>query len=373
MPYLLPPVPKREWAYSQALFKDQLGNDGIRTRFRVRARAHDGHTVWCGWFLDRDDADAFLFALAMGTLRIERELWRLPQPEWHPGIGGDVTYDFATQTILTTTGSNQTYNSPADWNNSNNTVECLGGGGGGAQGSSHVCGSGAGAYSKISNFSFATPGTTTATYRVGSGGQGRTAGSTGAGNNGSATWWNSTTDPGNGTDNSKCSADYGRGGAQGSGSQNGGAGGATTASWGETKYAGGRGGNLTGASGSGASGGGGAAGPSGAGGNGGDNSTTGFSLTTAGGSANNGTTAGANAGTNDGNAGTEFAASYGCGSGGGGGSPGGAGGNYGGGAGGFRGNTIDSRAGSQGLIVITYTPAGSLIFNPFPLQHMLVR
>lgn len=346
--------------------------DEDRTRFRLRARAHDGHIVWTGWFEDRDDADAFLFALASGSLRHERALWRLPVPEWHPGISPDLAYEFATQTILTTTGSNQTYTSPSDWNNSDNTIECLGGGGAGALrgDAGPASGGGAGAYSAIANFSFATPGTTTATYRVGSGVAANTS-SPSSGGAGGVTYFNASADPGNGSDNSKCSADNGNGG--GTSTNSGGAGGLTTASWGQTKYAGGRGGNMSTSGSRGGSGGGGAAGPSGAGGDGVD----GTSGSTAGGTANNGTTSGGTAPGGAGNAGTEFSASYGCGSGGGGrasasSGTAGNGGNYGSGGGGCASNSTPRQggAGRQGLIVIEYTPPVSARFGNMPMLGM---
>lgn len=373
-PKLLMPVPVREWRTPSAFVpKDEFGNDTTHTLFRIRARAHDGHVVWRGIFRDRDDLDAFLFALVSGSLGVERDLWRLPSPEWHPGIGTDLVYEFSTQTILTTTGSNQTYTSPSDWDNAANTVECLGGGASGARvagAAGHGTGGGGAAYSKITNFSFASPGTTTATYRVAAGGASSVATSSAAGNNGEPTWFNASADPGNGADNTKCSAAGGTAGVVGTGSQNGGAGGATTAGWGTTKNAGGRGGNLTGASGTGGSGGGGAAGPSGAGGAGADSTSTGF-VATAGGSANNGTTAGGASNGGAGGNGTEFSASYGCGSGGGGNNNGsanaaGAGGNYGGGGGAGSSSSVvnvTTGAGKQGLVVITYTP---LVATYFP-------
>lgn len=375
---LLMPVPRVEWrAPSISLPRDQLGNEIVCTRFRLTARLNDGHVVWRGWFEDRDDADAFLFALVSGSLRHERALWRLPTPAWHPGIGTDFVYEFVTQTILTTTGSNQTYTSPSDWNNASNQVECLGGGGSGGTrtfSGGHGAGGGGGAYSAITNFSFASPGTTTATYRVGLGGTAVTASNT-AGVAAGATWFNDTVDPGNGTTNAKCSAAGGFGGGTGR-PANGGAGGANSSSWGQTKYSGGRGGNATSATSFAATGGGGAAGPSGAGGNGGD---TASNVATNGGSANNGTTAGGTSGGSNGGNGTEFSPSYGCGSGSGGkvsGSPSvaGAGGNYGGGSGGAstNGSTANTSAGSQGLIVVEYTPTAtnSLANNNLPMLGM---
>lgn len=377
---LLMPLPKREWMPPSRAQKKTFCGDEDRTRFRLKAKAHDGYAVWVGWFENRNDADAFLFALVSGSLHCERELWRLPTPEWHPGISTDLVYEFVTQTILLTTGSNQTYTSPSDWNNASNQIECLGGGGsGGRMGSStagHPTGGGGAAYSLISNFTFASPGTTQATYRVAAQVGGQSGTTTVNGTDGEATWFNDTVNPGSGSSNAKCSAAGGLGGTTGTGSRNGGAGGAASASWGQTKYDGGRGGNLTGASGLGGSGGGGSAGPSGAGGNGVDSSST-STVQTAGGSANNGTTAGGSA-TNNGSGGNEFATNRGCGSGGGGAAgtfsrDAGNGGNYGGGGGAAgAGSTANSGAGMQGLIVIEYTPAAtrSLANNNLPMMGM---
>jgi hypothetical protein len=378
----LMPIKDNEWKKpSQGQQKTFCGEED-HTFFRIRARMNDGHVAWTGWFEDREDFDAFLFAIANGSLRYERALWKLPNVEWHPGIGESLSYDFLTQTILTTTGSNQTYTSPSDWDNSSNQVECLGGGGSGGASRNlihHTTGGGAGAYSLITNFNFASPGVTTATYNIGIGGAVRSPGSgSTSGDNGGPTWWNDTVDPGNGTDNTKCSAARGNGGVSGTGSRNGGAGGATTAGWGQTKYAGGAGGNLTGASGSGASGGGGAAGPSGNGGAGGSSANQGSNIQTAGGSANNGTTSGGAAGGTNGGSGTEFSGSYGCGSGGGGRSASsgstltaGSGGNYGGGGGGVNNtssSTVNSGAGQQGLIIVEYTPfVASGSFSNMPM------
>lgn len=367
---ILMAVPRKEWMPpSHAQYKTFCGDED-RTRFRLKAKTHDGRVVWVGWFDDRDDADAFLFALFSGSIRYERELWRLPTPEWHPGISTDLTYEFVTQTILTTTGSNQTYTSPSDWNNSNNQIECLGGGGSGALTglADPATGGGAGAYSAITNFIFAVPGTTTATYRVGSG-TSTNISSPSNGVSGTVTYFNASSDPGDGSDNSKCSAAPGAGGRNNQSS--GGAGGASTASWGQTKYSGGRGGNMS-STGRSATGGGGSAGPNGLGGNGVDGS----SGNTDGGTANNGTTAGGVAPGGAGVAGTEFSASYGCGSGGAGmatsgsGSAG-SGGNYGSGGGGCASNNTprSGGAGRQGLIVVEYT-LPSARFSNMPMMGM---
>lgn len=374
-PRFLLPVPKHQWyTPSQIQPKDVFGNE-TRTLFRVRARLNDGHIRWIGWFQDRDDFDAFLGALFCGSLAAERELWRLPTPAWHPDIGIEFTYDFATVTFLTSpTGSNQTYTSPADWNNSNNSVEVVaaGGSGGAASGASggafrSSSGAGGGAYSKNTNFSFANPGTTTATYRIGTGGAAVTASGTSVtnGNTGGDSWFNGTTLGG-----STIGAQGGvGGGTSGAGNVNGGAGGAAASGTGTTKKSGGRGGNYTGGGGSGArsTGGGGAAGSTNDGNTGVDKSDT-SDAGTAGGSADGGSGgAGGAAGNNNGGNGTEWDASHGSGGGGGGNAAtsgtltGGSGGNYGGGGGGACCNngtgSQTSGAGIQGIIMLSYTPA----------------
>ena len=111
--------------------------------------------------------------------------------EWHC-----VTYDegqvntqiVLAQDFVTTTGAS-TYTSKASWNNANNTVETVGGGGAGARGASTSTGGGGGgggAYNKITNFNFATPGTTTASVSVGIGGVWTSSSIT----NGGDTWFN---------------------------------------------------------------------------------------------------------------------------------------------------------------------------------------
>ncbi len=65
--------------------------------------------------------------------------------------------------LTTPTGSLQTSTSDVTWNNANNKVECIGGGAESAGikfSSGDATGGGGGAYSKITNFTFATPGTT---------------------------------------------------------------------------------------------------------------------------------------------------------------------------------------------------------------------
>lgn len=384
----LMPVYDHDWRVpSQAQPKDMFGNEN-RTRFRIRAKTHDGVVLWTGWFDDRADCDAFLWAIAIGQLQTERPLWDLPTPMW-PGLDPGLVYEFATVTYYTS-GTTATYTSPVDWNNSDNSIECIGGGGSGAAGGGAtnraLSGAGAGAYSKITNFSFATPGTTTASYTVGASvaGVNNNGGSNSAsGTDGNPTFFNSTTNPGNGTDNTKCSAAAGAKGIhqQVSTGVAGGAGGATTASWGQTKYAGGNGGAIaSGSMATTAAGGGGAAGPNGAGAAG---ATAAINSASNGGQGGNGSGGSGGSGTTTspggaGGNGTEFDSTHG--SGGGGGScrvttnnpVGGAGGNYGAGGGACgstTGSNITSGAGASGLLVITYTPATAV--NGFGNMPML--
>lgn len=249
------------------------------------------------------------------------------------------------QDFLTTTGTG-TYLSKANWNNSSNTVEVIGAGGAGAHGlttSTGGGGGGGGAYNSLTNFSFATPGTTTAQYGVGAAGlHGGTFPQ-----NGGDTWFNSAAFPSSGT------AVGAKGGASPTANTTatGGAGGTTAAGFPTTSppaRAGGTAGNGVSASAGG--GGGGSGGPNGAGGNGSG---------TAGGTADGGTVSGGAAG-NPGTApkGTEFDATHGCGAGGGGSnaSPGtgATATGYGGGAGGGSRSNGVGGDGFQGIIVLTW-------------------
>ena len=242
---------------------------------------------------------------------------------------------------------------PADWNNSNNTIEVIGAGGGGnSPGAANNGGSGGGggAYSKITNLSLTTG--ANITVQIGAGGS--------AGLAGGDTWFDGTT-----ISNASVSADGGLGGTL----TTGGAGGLSTNGVGTTKFSGGSGGNraVTGT----ATGGGGAAGPSGAGGG-----ASGTALVN-GGTADNGTVAGGTANGGAGNNGTQFTQTSpsetgGSGSGGAGRTNNGNGGNgglYGGGGGGGRGAAGSGGSGQNGLIVITYdsiTPTNTP--TPTPTQ-----
>jgi hypothetical protein len=74
------------------------------------------------------------------------------------------------QTFLTESPGigNQTWNVPADWNSSNNSIECIGSGGRGADGNAGTAsgaGGGGGTYAKITNLTLTPSGT--ATYAIG--------------------------------------------------------------------------------------------------------------------------------------------------------------------------------------------------------------
>lgn len=335
-----------------------FGNEN-RTVFRIDARANDGGLAWRGWFDDRDDADAFLYAAILGTLKQERSLWDLPTPNWQPYLGELITYEFATLSFLSVTGTNLTYTFPTDWNNGDNSIETIGAGGSGAAYtvSLGACtGGGGGGYSKITNY--IKPGATTS-YTIGTGGAGRnsTGGFPKAGQAGGDVYFGNTS-----LATSSVGSKGGNGGKTGgSGSTTGVSGGSSASGVGTTKYSGGNSGSVSGlTTGRAATGGGGAAGPYGAGGAGANRTGSG---TSAGGTGGNGFGgAGAPNAFGPGGDGTEFDATHGSGGGGAGsinnGSAGSGGGKYGGGGGGAAvlSGTILTDAGASGLIVITYNP-----------------
>jgi hypothetical protein len=282
----------------------------------------------------------------------------IPGPLWHVDLkvafGWERTfylYDWkrdcmvpvGLQDLLTgTSASTQTYTSKSSWNNSVNTVETIGGGGAGAIGASTTTGGGGGgggAYNRIANFSFVTPGTTTATYMVQAG-----LLHTGA-YPGTApdTWFNGATLA---TSSVGCKGGLSPATSTSTGSAPGGlasAGVPTTSPPGRSG-----GSSAAGASATAGGGGGGAGGPNGAGGVGSG---------TTGGTADGGTVAGGAPGNPGGkNSGTEWDASHGCGSGAGGsnasGGTGGTGGLYGGGAGGGSRSTGVGGDGAQGIIAL---------------------
>ena len=90
---VLMPMRLRDYAPSQRTCTFGIEN---QTRFRLTARLHDGHIAWKGYFDDRDDADAFLAALARHVACgevIPQEIIRLVSeqdrkcyglPDWSP-------------------------------------------------------------------------------------------------------------------------------------------------------------------------------------------------------------------------------------------------------------------------------------------------
>jgi hypothetical protein len=263
----------------------------------------------------------------------------------------------ASTVITSSPGTTQTITSDGSWDNTANSIEVIGAGARGAHGASTStsgAGGGGGAYTKITNASITTPGTTPYYARVG----GTTATD---GTAGGDTWWTLTSPgtsyPVSGTAvaakgaNALASATSTTGGGAGQKSNSYPASPAATNS-------GGAGGNA-GASASAGGGGGGAGGP----GIGSDGNAPIGSGPTAGG--NGGGTGGLGGGAGNpgvaGGAGTNIDGIRGNGGGGGGGnaapSTGGAGGLYGGGGGGGgRSNGVGGQ-GAQGVVVLTWTPA----------------
>ena len=233
---------------------------------------------------------------------------------------------------------------PSDWNSTSNTIEIIAGGAGGVsgQGSGGSAnqgggGGGGGAYSKITNLSLTSG--NSVTYSIGAGG--------GSAVSGGDTYFNSTSCTGA----SVCA----KGGSTGT-TNTGGAGGAAASGVGTVKYSGGAGGNGVATKSTNGGGAGGAAGPNGNGNVGANQPTS----TGGSGDAGFGGTGGA-AGSGTGGNGTEWLSTSGSGGGGGGATAnstaGGAGGNYGAGGGGGRSTAGGGGAGTQGIIVITYTPS----------------
>ena len=319
--------------------------------------------------------------------------------------------------FLTTTGAG-TWTVPADWNSSNNRIECVGGGGSGMPtiyGGGLGNGGGGGGYSRIDNLSL-TPGASI-NYTVGTGG---IAGAIGSGTSASGgdTWFNglslgaSSVGAKGGTGGTNNSATPPAGGQASSGvgtfRLNGGAGGASiTGSPGGGGGGGAGGPYANGGNGSGDAigntngGGGGASGSSGIsggattstnGGNGGSSTggaggvfgnppTAGQNGIAGGGGGGGGGSGGSVAGNIGGNggAGAEWNISYGFGGGGGGGGCGGGtvyggvggnGGLYGGGGAGSGDNVSPAGNGAQGIIVITYTlSSGSFDYESYLQQN----
>lgn len=376
----LMPVSDKEWREpSLTLSKDIFGNPSVKTMFKINAKSNDGVIIWTGWFDDRADFDAFLYAIALGTLIQERALWDLPTPSWQPYLGELISYEFATVSFLTgSPGSVSSYSVPTDWNSSDNNVQAIGGGGGGGAiciSGAQATGGGGGAWNKTNNITLIP--NSTAYYRIGAGASAvtsYTSSSARTGNVGGDTWFSVNNVAPTGTSQGVL-AKGGSGGNAGTGSIAGVSGGIGSSGIGNSSFDGGGSGSSL--ANSVATGGGGAAGPNGAGGTSASGSSIGVG--TAGGTGDNGTGGAGSAGnpyTNTGGSssaggnGSEIQASPGYGSGGGSGgyktnsapfSPSftGAGGSYGGGTGGagnVAGYQSNVGAGGQGLIVVTYTP-----------------
>lgn len=378
---ILPDVPRSDWrAPSLALPKDMFGREN-RTRFRLTARLDDGAIRWRGWFDSRDDADAFLYALILHLdgVPMPRADWHLPSPMWSPDLGEGLTYDFATVTFLVApTGSNQTYNKPADFNDASNLIETIGGGASGGavltlSANSGAASGGAGAaYNRKANLTLGA----TATYQIAAGGASVTTGTTGTatrsdGNNGGDTWFNNATLAGSSCGSKGGGKGFGKiGGVDAAASTHG----ASASGTGDSGFNGGDGGAVNaGVNLKGATGGAGAGGAVGAG-NSSTASASNPGVATAGasgdiGSGGSGSAASTTGTSSAGGNGTEWDGSHGSGGGSGGSlvsatnpAVSGAGGNYGAGSGGAVRTTSTTNSGTSGLagsgiIVITYTPA----------------
>lgn len=265
---VLLPQRKREWQQSSQ--RAAIYGIASITRWEVKAKHPDGSLFWCGFFYDREEVDAFLHALILGTLVHQPPLWRSPVPEWHPDMFRiPLIYECTTVSFLTSpTGSNQTFNVPSDWNNANNNVSTIGAGGTARVAGAGSGGGGGGAFSRQTPVTL-TPGGTT-TYQIGASTNVATV-------NGGDTWFAGTTLAG---------SQVGAKGGNSTNGTSGASGGAAASGVGGTKNSGGAGGN--GGTGGGSGGGGGAAGPNGTGGAGGLNSNGGGG----GGGGNGGGTAG---------------------------------------------------------------------------------
>jgi hypothetical protein len=280
--------------------------------------------------------------------------------------------DSQTVTIILSNPGTGTWTVPRDWNSASNTIQVIGGGGSGAItsiGSGRGGpGGGGGAYAATSSLAL-TPGSTVQ-FSVGAGGAGIQG--TSVGNDGTDTWFCSTT--------SNCATSGGSavvaaaGGGSGGNNTTGGAGGTVITGTGNSGGAGGAGAvaNSTVSAGGGGAGGQNGAGVAGAAANG----------TGAGGAGNNNTNGGGAGGTGNldlalnGGGGTNLSSVYQIGSGGGGGggsatlnSRGGSGGGYGGGGGGAPGVSGFSGPGAPGVIVITYTPVNAFAQEGFRFRN----
>jgi len=352
-------------------------------------RSFNGDSQTLSWQVNLKKGDEKDFVYYFNAPNVSPELYKLGPLQigsWAEARQWQIAADANTVIFIATTAST-TWIVPSDWNNASNTIEVVGGGGGGANspGARTTSGGGGGgaAYSKAANVTLTAGGTVT--IAVGVGGATSTVGK-------DTFLCNATTNCASATGTAVVAAAKGGGGAV---TATGGTGGATSTSVGSTKFAGGAGGTGTsGANNGGGAGGGGAGGTTAAGsagangvveGAGGAGGAGGAALGGAGGTGGATATPGGNGGA--GGNGTVWDATHGVGGGGGGGGfggggaggqggAGGTGGNYGGGGGG--GGDCDAScgvasgsAGTQGIIVITYTPAagGTLTVSNVTLNN----
>lgn len=350
--------------------KNRFGHAAVEKRWHVKVRLADGHIRWHGVFEDRDDFDAFLWAIATGSLDQQPDLWRLPIPQYFPDYGEGGLFMFAATIIVTASGSQSV---PGDWNNAANTIEGIGGGGSGGAGCKNngkraTGGSGA-EYRKLTNYAAGG----TFTYTIGAGGAAvaLTTDTISNGNDGGDTILDTTA----------LIAKKGLAGTAAAGSNPTPPAGGTGGTGGTGNNGGG--GGSTGTANDCASGGGGAGGTTAAGSagvtNGSNNTATngGAGGTASGGAAGTGTVLNSASTATGGNGGdgSAFDATHGAGGGGGaalntgtGAAVGGNGGNYGAGGGGSdtkaTGGNSTSGAGAGGILFFTYTPtSGGLARN----------
>jgi hypothetical protein len=314
--------------------------------------------------------------------------------KWNGGAnstnGGNVTGILlaASTVIAYALASGTSFTTPADWNNSNNTIHIFGAGGGGAgglaaSGTSHTSGSGGGGggYTKLTNqtisgaiaYAIGSAGTAGAaaggiggaggtttwnTTNTALGGGGGIAGSSGAGAGGTGSTFNGGAG-GAGATNSAASAlsgasgggaggPNGTGGAGSGGNSSGGGGGGGNGGGTAGTANGGAGGNNSAGAGGGTAGGG--TGTRGGGGGGGNSTTTGGGLGGVGIDVLNSIGGGGGTGASYQNTAAKTATAYGAGGAGGGTSIGIATGVAGG-------------AGGPGLIVVVYTPGSGPVAN----------
>lgn len=249
------------------------------------------------------------------------------------GAGGEV------KIYLTTTGGSTNWTVPSDWNNSNNSIECIGAGAGGLSATYNSRGGGGGAYAKKNNFNL-QPGQSIP-YVVSVGGGGCYGGTV------STTYFKQN--------NSSGVVAAPAVGVNG---------GTITSSYGDVEFAGGNGGTIVSGAFNGGSGGGSVGGPIANGGNGYTNSSS-----TGGNGGDSYSYSGGVAATNPNGLDLYVSGSYVFGSGGSGSTRGsginGGNGGFPGGGGGGEASGTTCGYGAQGMIVITYVPVSSGNFNFF--------